>query len=160
MADGSSVLAELSAYHDKAAPKDMRTAFAQDPQRFAAFSARADDLLLDYSKCAVDARTMALLARLAEACDVEAKRDQMFSGALINTTEGRAVLHTALRNRANTPVMVAGRDVMPDVNGVLAAMAAFADEIRALQHHRRRQHRHRRLGSGARHDDAGAGALS
>ena len=108
----------------------MRRAFLEDPQRFAAFSARVDELLLDYSKCAVNARTMALLAMLAEACGVEEKREQMFSGAHINTTEGRAVLHTALRNRSNTPVMAAGRDVMPDVNAVLAGMAAFATEIR------------------------------
>ncbi len=130
MADGRSVLADLMSHHERDAPKDMRSAFAEDPQRFAAFSARADDLLLDFSKCAVNARTMVLLAALAEACGVEAKRDEMFSGALINTTEGRAVLHTALRNRANTPVMVAGRDVMPDVNGVLADMAEFATELR------------------------------
>ena len=73
---------------------------------------------------------MKLLASLAKAADVEAKRDAMFAGDIINTTEGRAVLHTALRNRANAPVMVAGRDVMPDVNGVLAAMAAFANDVR------------------------------
>ena len=69
---------------------------------------------------------MKLLGQLAKAADVEAKRDAMFAGAIINVTESRAVLHTALRNRADTPVMVAGRDVMPDVNGVLAAMARFA----------------------------------
>ena len=129
-ADSGSVLADLTSHRDTDAPRDMRRAFAEDPRRFAAFSARADDLLLDYSKCAVNARTMALLAMLAEACGVEEKRDQMFSGALINATEGRAVLHTALRNRYNTPVTVAGRDVMPDVNAVLADMASFATEIR------------------------------
>jgi glucose-6-phosphate isomerase len=130
MADGRSVLADLMSHHENDAPKDMRRAFAEDPQRFAAFSARNDDLLLDYSKCAVNARTMALLTALADDCGVEAKRDQMFSGAPINTTEGRAVLHTALRNRSNTPVMVAGRDVMPDVNAVLADMAEFATGLR------------------------------
>ena len=129
-ADGRAVLAELKAHLKKGAPTDMRAAFARDPHRFASFSAKSDDLLLDYSKCAVNARTMKLLAKLAKATDVEAKRDQMFSGAIINTTERRAVLHTALRNRANTPVMVDGRNVMPDVNGVLAAMAAFAADVR------------------------------
>ena len=129
--DTRSVWAELKAHRKKGAPADMRRAFARDPKRFATFSARADDLLLDYSKCAVSARTMKLLAALAKAADAEAQRDAMFAGAVINTTEGRAVLHTALRNRANTPVMVAGRDVMADVNGVLAAMAVFATEIRA-----------------------------
>ena len=129
--DTRSVWAELKAHRKKSAPADMRRAFARDPKRFATFSARADDLLLDYSKCAVSARTMKLLAALAKAADAEAQRDAMFAGAVINTTEGRAVLHTALRNRANSPVMVAGRDVMADVNGVLAAMAVFATEIRA-----------------------------
>ena len=121
---------QLRQHWNEDAPRDMRRAFAEDPDRFATFSARANDLLLDYSKCAVNARSMALLAGLAETAQVARKRDAMFSGAIINTTEGRAVLHTALRNRANTPVMVAGRDVMPDVNGVLAAMAAFADSVR------------------------------
>ena len=126
-ADSRKVLADLKAHRKKGAPDDMRRAFERDPKRFAEFSAQADDLLLDYSKCAVNARTMKLLAQLAKAADVEGKRDAMFEGAIINTTESRAVLHTALRNRANTPVMVAGRDVMPDVNAVLAAMAGFRE---------------------------------
>ena len=124
------ILAQLRAHHKSGAPRDMRLAFARDPERFRNFSARNEDLLLDFSKCAVNTRTMALLAKLAKAADVEAKRDAMFSGAAINITENRAVLHTALRNRANKPVMVNGRDVMPDVNAVLAAMAAFAKDIR------------------------------
>ena len=130
-AGSRNVLADLKAHLKKGAPTDMRRAFERDPKRFASFSAKADDLLLDYSKCAVNARTMKLLAALAKACGAGAKRDAMFAGAVINTTEGRAVLHTALRNRANTPVIVAGRNVMPDVNAVLAAMARFAAEIRA-----------------------------
>ena len=129
-ADSRKIIADLKAHHRKGAPADMRRAFERDPQRFAEFSASTDELLLDYSKCAVNARTMKLLAQLAKACDVEAKRDAMFDGAIINTTEQRAVLHTALRNRANTAVLVNGRDVMPDVNAVLAAMAAFADKVR------------------------------
>ena len=108
----------------------MRRAFERDPKRFMEFSATADDLLLDYSKCAVNTRTMKLLSQLAKAADVEGKRDAMFKGAIINSTEQRAVLHTALRNRTNSPVMVAGKDVMPDVNAVLAAMAAFAKQVR------------------------------
>src|SRR6476469_1902165 len=112
-ADSRKVLADLKAHRKKGAPADMRRAFERDPNRFAAFSATADAMLLDYSKCAVNARTMKLLAALAKACDVEARRDDMFAGAVINTTEQRAVLHTALRNCANTPVLVAGKDVMP-----------------------------------------------
>jgi len=129
-ADSRKVLADLKAHHKKGATTDMRRAFERDPNRFAEFSAMADAMLLDYSKCAVNSRTMKLLAALAKACDVEARRDDMFAGAIINTTEQRAVLHTALRNRANTPVLVAGKDVMPDINAVLAAMANFARKVR------------------------------
>jgi glucose-6-phosphate isomerase len=124
-------LAELAAHRKKGAPTDMRAAFARDSRRFATLTARADDLLLDYSKCAVNARTMKLLAALARDAGVAGKRDAMFEGQIVNTTEKRAVLHTALRNRDSLPVMVDGRDVMPDVDGVLAAMAEFASEIRA-----------------------------
>ena len=119
-ADSRKVLANLKAHHRKGAPTDMRRAFERDPSRFAEFSAKTDEMLLDYSKCAVNSRTMKLLAALAKACDVEAKRDDMFAGAIINTTEQRAVLHIALRNRSNTPIMVYGQDVMPEVNAVLA----------------------------------------
>ncbi|MCA0255057.1 MAG: glucose-6-phosphate isomerase [Proteobacteria bacterium] len=110
---------------------DIRAAFASDPDRFSRFSARFDDLLMDFSKCAVDDTILALLEKLAEKAGVAAKREAMFSGAPINFTEGRAVLHTALRNRANTPVLVDGKDVMPDVNAVLDAMGAFAAAIRS-----------------------------
>ena len=123
--------AALAAHAKKGAPADMRVAFARDGKRFAEFSAKTGDLLLDYSKCAVNARTMKLLAELAKAANVAVKREAMFAGAIVNTTETRAVLHTALRNRANTPVLVEGRDVMPEVNGVLGAMGRFADEVRA-----------------------------
>ncbi len=110
---------------------DLRAAFAADPERFARFSVSFDDLLMDFSKTGVNDQVMALLERLADEAGVAAKREAMFSGEPINFTEGRAVLHTALRNRANTPVMVDGKDVMPEVNAVLAAMSAFADGIRS-----------------------------
>ena len=124
-------LKELSAHRASLAPFDMRKAFTKNANRFAEFSASQDDLLLDYSKCAVTAKTMKLLAGLAKAADVAKKRDAMFAGDIINNTEKRAVLHTALRNQSAAPVMVAGRDVMDDVRGVLAAMARFSDEVRA-----------------------------
>ena len=111
--------------------EDLRASFAADPQRFSRFSASLDDLLMDYSKCAVNDEVLDQLAQLITVAGVAEKRDEMFSGAPINFTEGRAVLHTALRNRSNRPVMVDGRDVMPDVNGVLEAMGAFADGIRS-----------------------------
>ncbi len=121
----------LAAHRKSGAPADLRAAFARDGKRFAVFSARLGDLLLDFSKCAVNGRTLALLAGLAKMARVAAKRDAMFAGEAINITEGRAVLHTALRNRSGKPVMVDGRDVMPDVASVLAAMGRFAREIRA-----------------------------
>ncbi|TCU26547.1 glucose-6-phosphate isomerase [Rhizobium azibense] len=110
---------------------DIRAAFAADPKRFSRFTASLDDLLMDYSKTAVNDEILALLVKLAEDGGVEKKREEMFSGKAINFTEDRAVLHTALRNRSNTPVMVDGKDVMPDVNSVLAAMGGFAGGIRS-----------------------------
>ncbi|MGG7518927.1 glucose-6-phosphate isomerase [Allorhizobium undicola] len=109
---------------------DLRAAFAADAKRFEKFTARLDDLLMDYSKCAVNDEIMTLLEQLASAGGVAEKREAMFTGQPINFTEGRAVLHTALRNRANTPVVVDGRNVMPDVNGVLHALAGFAEGVR------------------------------
>ncbi|MBC8038760.1 MAG: glucose-6-phosphate isomerase [Rhizobiales bacterium] len=129
-ADVGKALAALAAHHKKGAPTDMRRAFARDAKRFSKLSAKTGDLLLDYSKCAVNGSTMKLLAGLAKAAGVAGKRKAMFSGEAINTTESRAVLHTALRNRSNTPVLVDGRDVMPDVNAVLEAMGRFAREMR------------------------------
>ncbi|MEB2844740.1 glucose-6-phosphate isomerase [Rhizobiales bacterium RZME27] len=110
---------------------DIRAAFAADPQRFEKFSVSAEDLTMDFSKTAVNAEILALLVELAEAGGVAEKREDMFSGVAINFTEDRAVLHTALRNRTNNPVLVDGKDVMPDVNVVLAAMGEFADGIRS-----------------------------
>ena len=110
---------------------DVRKAFADDPQRFSRYSVALDDMLLDYSKCAVSDETLSLLERLAGAAGVAERREAMFSGARINVTENRAVLHAALRNDASRPVMLDGKDVMPDVEGVLAAMGIFAEGIRS-----------------------------
>ncbi|WP_105438583.1 glucose-6-phosphate isomerase [Neorhizobium sp. T25_13] len=125
------IVQDLKSTVAKTNATDIRAAFAADSSRFAKFSAVFDDLLMDYSKTAVNDEIMALLEKLADAGGVAAKREEMFSGVAINFTEGRAVLHTALRNRSNTPVLVDGKDVMPDVNGVLAAMGKFADGIRS-----------------------------
>jgi glucose-6-phosphate isomerase len=110
---------------------DIRAAFASDPNRFSKYSVTLDDMLFDYSKCAVNDKVLEGLEALANAAKVPEKRDAMFAGETINITEGRAVLHTALRNRSNTPVIVDGRDVMPDVNAVLDAMGAFSEGIRS-----------------------------
>jgi len=108
----------------------MRDLFAQDPERFDRFSARLGDILLDYSKNRVTGRTMTLLFDLARQAGVQEMTEAMFSGRKINHTEGRAVLHVALRNRSNRPILVDGRDVMPEVNAVLAKMRGFSDAVR------------------------------
>ena len=125
------IIDELKTTAAATAATDLRAAFSADPQRFRRYSVSLDDLLMDFSKTAVNDRVITLLETLAEEAGVAQKRDAMFSGEAINFTEGRAVLHTALRNRSNKPVLVDGKDVMPDVNGVLAAMAGFADGIRS-----------------------------
>ena len=108
----------------------LRALFAENGERFARFSGALDDLLVDWSKQRVTEETMALLVDLARACDVEGRRDAMFRGEAINATEGRAVLHTALRNRSSNPVMVDGLDVMPDVRAVLEQMRVFSEAVR------------------------------
>ena len=125
------IIDELKTTAAATAATDLRAAFSADPQRFRRYSVSLDDLLMDFSKTAVNDRVITLLETLAEEAGVAQKRDAMFSGEAINFTEGRAVLHTALRNRSNQPVLVDGKDVMPDVNGVLAAMAGFANGIRS-----------------------------
>jgi len=110
---------------------DVRAAFAADPGRFSRFSAADGDLLLDWSKCAVDARTMELLEDIARAAGVESRRKAMFSGKHINVTEDRAVLHTALRNLDGKGLTVDGQDVQADVLSVLEAMSAFAEAVRS-----------------------------
>ncbi len=106
-------------------------AFAGDPERFARFSLSFEDLLLDWSKCAVSDETMRLLAEAAKAAGVEERRAAMFSGAKINVTEDRAVLHTALRSPPGSSVMLDGENVVPEVTSVLEAMAAFAEGVRS-----------------------------
>lgn len=109
----------------------MRDLFAADPQRFERFSLRVGGVLLDYSKNRITEETMALLVRLAEEADVAGWRERMFAGEKINHTENRAVLHVALRNRSNAPVIVDGEDVMPKVNAVIERMGAFAEKVRS-----------------------------
>lgn len=109
----------------------LRDLFKKDAKRFERFSLALDDeLLLDYSKNLIRPQTLKLLLDLARETGVEALRDAMFAGEKINITEIRAVLHTALRNRADRPVLVDGRDVMPDVRAVLERMRAFTDRVR------------------------------
>lgn len=108
----------------------MRELFSADPLRFDRFSLEATGIFLDYSKNRITEETERLLVQLAREARVESRRDQMFSGETINTTENRAVLHTALRNLSNSPVMVDNRDIMPQINSVRERMARFAHAIR------------------------------
>src|SRR6266705_2495604 len=117
--------------HSKAiAPLHMRKLFADDPKRFDSFSSNACDILLDYSKNRVTEETMRLLFDLARQADVRGWTEKMFTGARINVTENRAVLHVALRNRSNRPILVDGKDVMPEVNAVLKKMSEFSERVR------------------------------
>nr|WP_150526118.1 glucose-6-phosphate isomerase [Roseibium sediminis] len=116
---------------DKLKGTSLRTLFAEDGERFFRFSATTGDLLLDYSKSHVDQEAVSLLIELARAAGVEEQRTRMFAGEKINTTENRAVLHTALRNQSGHPVLVDGEDVMPDVSAVLASMSDFSEAIRS-----------------------------
>ena len=109
----------------------MRDLFAQDPERFKKFSLEFDGMLLDFSKNRITDETMGLLRALAAERDVAGWAKKMFSGEKINITEDRAVLHIALRNRANTPILVDGKDVMPEVNAVLAHMEKFTNDVRS-----------------------------
>ncbi|HEX8139175.1 MAG TPA: glucose-6-phosphate isomerase [Pyrinomonadaceae bacterium] len=121
----------LAAHQEAIAPLHMRDLFAQDPERFGRFSLRVDDILLDYSKNRITEETVRLLLDLAEQAELKTWIERMFTGEKINSTERRAVLHTALRNRSNRPVFVDGRDVMPDVNGVLSHMRQFTEAVRS-----------------------------
>ena len=104
--------------------------FQANPQRFSQYHVNFEDqILVDFSKNAVNETTLALLQQLAEECGLAQAKEAMFSGEKINYTENRAVLHTALRNRSNTPVLVDGKDVMPEVNAVLAKMKAFSQRV-------------------------------
>jgi glucose-6-phosphate isomerase len=107
----------------------MRQMFEADPERFSRFSLSFEDILVDFSKNILEEQTMELLLDLARECGVPQAIEEMFTGAKINETEGRAVLHVALRNRSNAPIRVDGQDVMPEVNAVLGQMAEFSDAV-------------------------------
>ncbi len=108
----------------------LRDLFAQDSQRFAKFSIEFNDqMLVDFSKNRITEETMKKLQDLAQETCLDAAIKGMFSGEKINCTEDRAVLHVALRNRSNKPVLVNGKDVMPEVNAVLAKMKQFCDSV-------------------------------
>jgi glucose-6-phosphate isomerase len=107
----------------------MKDLFAGDPQRFEKYSVKFEDILVDFSKNIVDDKVFTLFMKLARECGLQEAIKSQFTGEIINKTEKRPVLHTALRNRSNTPVYVDGKDVMPDVNLVLTQMKIFSESI-------------------------------
>ena len=111
----------------------LREMFKSDPDRFNQFHIQFNDLLLDYSKHRISKETISLLVKLAKETDVEGWRNRMFEGEKINSTEHRAVLHTALRNQNISPIISDGEDVMPKVKNVLKKMRRFSEEVRSGQ---------------------------
>jgi glucose-6-phosphate isomerase len=111
-------------------PQHLRDLFAADQARFDKLSARLGDLLIDFSKEKLDTEAVAALVGLAEAAGVAARRDAMFAGETVNNTEGRAVLHAALRGGAGDAVTVDGKEVMPEVRETLDRFLAFAEDVR------------------------------
>ena len=121
----------LQAHYDSAKDHTLRALFADDPGRAERFTAEAAGLFLDYSKNRITDETRRLLLDLARARGVAERRDAMFSGAKINVSEGRAVLHVALRAPRSEKILVDGKDVVPEVHDVLDRMAAFSDKLRS-----------------------------
>lgn len=123
----------LEKHYQSISSVHMRALFAEDPHRFEHFSAKFNDILLDYSKNRINNETMTLLLELAHERELPVWIERMFSGEQINHTEQRAVLHTALRNRSDKQIPVDGQDVMPEVHEILTQMRTFADAVRTRQ---------------------------
>jgi glucose-6-phosphate isomerase len=121
----------LQAHYDSINDVQLRDLFASDPARANRLSLQAVDIFADFSKNRITYETLELLRKLAEATGVLQLRDDMFAGKPINTTEDRAVLHTALRNQSDRAIFVDGKDVMPEIRAVLTQMAKFAEAIRS-----------------------------
>ena len=121
---------KLASHYKKIRNVHMRDLFADDAKRADKFALQLDALYYDYSKNRINDKTMKYLIRLAEDCNLHEKIEAMFTGEKINLTENRPVLHIALRNRGNTPIYVDGKNVMPQINEVLAKMRDFSDAVR------------------------------
>lgn len=127
----AATVAALEAHRLDLAHRSIASLFDNDPNRFEAYSARMDDLLFDYSKHGLDSHALALLLQLARDAGLEERRAALFGGKRINLTEDRAVMHMALRNMSAEPVLVDGKDIMPNVRTVRDAFLIFAEAIRA-----------------------------
>ncbi|RZI89008.1 MAG: glucose-6-phosphate isomerase, partial [Microbacterium sp.] len=124
---------KLRAHHADVADLHLRELFATDPERGRDLTVTAGDLFIDYSLHRIDRRTLALLTDLARAAGLEERRDGMLRGDNVNTTEDRAVLHTALRLPRSSELQVGGHDVVADVHEVLDRMGEFTDRVRSGQ---------------------------
>lgn len=120
---------ELEKHFQTIEKQSIKDLFTQNKDRFEEFSIQYPSLLVDYSKNRINAETIQLLVDLAKEMGVDEAIKQMFEGDVINVTENRAVLHTALRNQSNEPVLVDGVDVMPQINEVLDQMKAFSEKV-------------------------------
>ncbi|ORA33640.1 glucose-6-phosphate isomerase, partial [Mycobacterium aquaticum] len=121
----------LIRHHDKIGQTHLREFFAEDPARGTELVLNVGDLYIDYSKHRITRETIKLLVDLARTADLEQRRDAMFAGEHINTSEDRAVLHTALRLPASAELTVDGQNVVADVHDVLDRMGAFTDKLRS-----------------------------
>ena len=120
---------KLSDHYDRMEPIYLKDLFTADPDRFDKFTFKLDDILVDCSKNRITSETLTLLIELADEAGVKGAIASMFKGEKINATENRAVLHIALRNRANAPIIVDGEDVMPEINAVLQKINIFSGQI-------------------------------
>lgn len=120
---------KLNSHYKKIKDVELKDLFAEDPERFKKFSLQLEDILVDYSKNRITPKTLALLEELAEQSELKSAIEAMFNGEAINETEGRAVLHTALRNFSGKPVKAEGKNVMPEVQQVLKQMQDFAARV-------------------------------
>lgn len=128
--DQTTAFRKLKSHQKTIAKKTIKELFEEDSKRFKKFSVQFKDILIDYSKNRITGRTMKALMQLAEECGLPAAIESMYAGQEINVTEGRAVLHTALRNQSDRLVLVDGKDVMPDVRAVLDKMRDFSEQVR------------------------------
>ena len=125
---------ELKNHHSELSSIKMRDLFREDPNRFQQFSTRLDDTIFDYSKNIITAKTLELLLKLANECQLKEAIEAMFNGDIINATEHRSVLHTALRNFSKAPVFAEGNDVMPGIKKVLRKMNRFSEAVHSGEH--------------------------
>ncbi len=129
--DQTTAYRKLKSHYKTISKIPVKNLFEADPKRASKFTLRFQDTLVDFSKNQINGRTLSYLIDLANECGLSEAINKMFGGEAINATENRAVLHTALRNRSNEPVLVNGKDVMPDVNRVLEQMKTFSHSVRS-----------------------------